>query len=203
MRSCVRLSCDPHRGRVALARYPGCRRVGRDTRSDTAAKARILAARLDHQPLKRWVTSELDGYEADDDLPDYRRLRDLEVKADFSGPSNSGLRNATVPPACIDEAHHELFSADNRQGIAALQDLVVPTGSLPAPWPANAVVCYADCVYESMSMMNAHKVIPRGAVVGIVDGVRNRLLSFALELSKLLLRSATQPEVPQTRHHRG
>jgi hypothetical protein len=109
------------------------------------------------------------------------------VKADFSGPFNSGLRNANVPPACADADDREgLFSADNRQGIAALEDLLrSDEGSFSSPWPANAVVKYADRVYEMMAMMAAHRVIPRGAVVGIVDSVRNRLLSFSLELEQI------------------
>jgi hypothetical protein len=150
-------------------------------------KAKILAARLRHEPLRRWVESELDGYAADAELPDYRRLRDLDVKADFSGPFNSGMRNANVPPACIDEADREaLFSADNRQGIAALEDLLrSKEHTFSSPWPGDAVVKYADRVYEMMGMMAAHRVIPRGAIVGAVDGVRNRLLSFSLELEQL------------------
>jgi hypothetical protein len=55
-------------------------------------KARILAVRLNHEPLQRWVTSELESYGPEDELPDYRRLRHLDVKADFSGPFGSGLR---------------------------------------------------------------------------------------------------------------
>jgi hypothetical protein len=79
-----------------------------------------------------------------------------------------------------------LFSADNRQGIAAVEDLLrSDEGAFTSPWPANAVVRYADRVYEGMGMMHAWRVIPRGAVVGIVDGVRNRLLSFALELEQV------------------
>jgi AbiTii-like protein len=147
-------------------------------------KARILAARLESEPLQHWAQSELEGYRSGDTLPEYRQLRHLEVKADFSGPFGSGLRNANVPPACVDATDRaSLFSADSYEGIAAVEDLLrSDAGSFSAPWPANAVVRYADSVYENMSMMHASKVIPRGAVIGIVDGVRNRLLSFALEL---------------------
>jgi hypothetical protein len=164
-------------------------------------KTKILATRLKHEPLQRWVDRELEGYGPEDALPEYRQLRNLDVKADFSGPFNSGLRNANVPPACIDADMREyLFSADNRQGIAAVDDLLrSDEGAFTSPWPANAVVRYADSVYEHMGMMHAWRVIPRGAVVGIVDGVRNRLLSFALELEQLAPdageqdRSASQP----------
>lgn len=114
-------------------------------------------------------------------------FENLEVKADFSGPFNSGMRNANVPPACIEAADREgLFSADNRQGIAALEDLLrSDEGTFSSPWPSDAVVKYADSVYEMMGMMAAHRVIPRRAVVGIVDSVRNRLLSFSLELEQV------------------
>ena len=150
-------------------------------------KARILAARLAYTPLERWVARELDGYGSKDELPDYRRLRHLDVKANFSGPFGSAMQNANVPPACIDAAYRDmLFSADNRQGIAAVDDLLrSDSGSFSVPWPADAVVRYAESVYEDMAMMDARKIIPRGSVVGIADGVRNRLLSFALELEQI------------------
>lgn len=150
-------------------------------------KTKILAARLQHEPLQEWVEKELNGYDAEDELPDYRQIRDIDVKGHFSGPFNSGLRNANVPPLCVDEDVREfLFSADNRGGIAAVEDLLrSERGTFEAAWPANAVVRYADRVYEMQTMMAAWRVIPRGAVVAIVDGVRNRLLSFALELEQL------------------
>lgn len=150
-------------------------------------KARILATRLHHEPLQRWVTSELEGYADGDELPDYRRQQHVPVKAHFSGPFNSGMRNADVPPACVEPGDREsLFTFTPRQPVAAIEDLLRSgEATFTVPWSADVVVYYADRIYEDQGMMQAWKVIPRGKLVSVVDGVRNRLLSFALELEQV------------------
>lgn len=66
-------------------------------------KAQVLAARLDHLPLRSWASNELDGYRGDDEIPDYRRLGRVPVYGHFSGPFNSGLRNALISPSNVPE----------------------------------------------------------------------------------------------------
>jgi hypothetical protein len=39
-------------------------------------------------------------------------------------------------------------------------------------------------VLEAMECMTAWRVLPRGQVIGVVEGVRNRLLEFVLELKR-------------------
>lgn len=149
-------------------------------------KTKILAARLENDPLQRWVEHELNGYGAEDDLPDYRCLRDMEVRGDFSGPFQSRTSGDLVPPGCVAPEHRRsLYSVENREGVGAI-DALVRSGehSFRSPWPADIVVHYAENVYEGMSMLAAWRVVPLGAVIAIVDSVRNRLLDFTLELER-------------------
>ena len=39
-------------------------------------------------------------------------------------------------------------------------------------------------IYEHMNCLSAWKVIPRGSIVALVDAVRNRILSFVLEIEE-------------------
>jgi hypothetical protein len=42
--------------------------------SNTLRKAKVLASQLRSQELSNWVSSELDGYKSEKDLPDYSRV---------------------------------------------------------------------------------------------------------------------------------
>ena len=56
---------------------------------------------------------------------------------------------------------------------------------LQAPWPADFTLLIADKIYEDMVCMQAWKTISIEAIEGVLDTVRNRLLSFILELEEL------------------
>jgi hypothetical protein len=59
-------------------------------------------------------------------------------------------------------------------------------GSFTSPWPADLIAFVQRKVYRGMSLVTAWTEIPRGAIVGVVEAVRNRVLTFALELEKIL-----------------
>lgn len=147
-------------------------------------KCRILATRLNHQGLKNWTQCELDGYSEKAQLPDYRIIR-CGSKGHFAGPFGSGLRNADIPLANLPDDIREEFSiARFYDGVSSLQDLVRSTvGSNPCQmWPADVCAIVGRGFYERMNLMQAWKEVPRNAVVGILDTVRNRVLNFALEI---------------------
>jgi hypothetical protein len=50
-------------------------------------RGEVLAFRLAHDPLKRWVRNELDGYGPDEPLPAYRSGLEGVVKADTLNPA--------------------------------------------------------------------------------------------------------------------
>jgi hypothetical protein len=87
-------------------------------------KLRLLASRLGSGLLEEWVKYESDGYPADVDVPDYRRVP-VSYRAHFSGPFGSGIQNAPIPPALIEKfAGKHWTSFEMRQGVSAIDDLV-------------------------------------------------------------------------------
>jgi hypothetical protein len=46
-------------------------------------KCQVLAARLDHEPLRDWARSEVEGYATVEGLPDYRKTGTLEAYGSF------------------------------------------------------------------------------------------------------------------------
>lgn len=147
-------------------------------------KCKVLAARLGNEDFKTWVDSELSGYKDISELPDYRILH-VNSKGHFSGPFNSGLNNADIPLSCIPKTFRESLSQSNmREPIASLEALVAKSdgGTASEPWNPDLVAHVGQNIYEGMNCMQAWKVIPLTAVIAALDAVRNRILSFVLEI---------------------
>src|SRR5437588_98914 len=60
------------------------------------------------------------------------------------------------------------------------------TGSVVlARWARDRVGSVAEKYYEGYTLLEAHMEIPRNAVVGVLDSVRNKALKFALEIERV------------------
>jgi hypothetical protein len=70
--------------------------------------------------------------------------------------------------------------------VAALQDMVDKAngGNLQNRWPADASRVFGSSILHTMHLMEAWNEVPVNFVVGILDTVRNRVLSFALEIEE-------------------
>src|SRR5690348_8010178 len=76
-------------------------------------KCLLLAARLDHAPLREWVENELNGYASSDLVPPYRAKREVRVRGDFSGPMGYWWQGAEIPKAAVPEKWREgLFTVE-------------------------------------------------------------------------------------------
>lgn len=147
-------------------------------------KCKVLAARLGNAEFKQWIEDELNGYKSLDSLPEYRKLY-VNSKGHFSGPFQSGLRNADIPLSCIPEKFRKNLSQSHmKEPIAALEALAEKSDSSTAmePWDPDLVAHVGGKIYKNMNCMQAWKVIPISAVIAALDSVRTRVLSFVLEI---------------------
>jgi hypothetical protein len=170
-------------------------------------KCKVLAARLGNAEFKQWIEAELNGYSSIDGLPPYRVLN-VQSKGHFSGPFQSGLRNADIPLSCVPEqVRNSLSHCYLREPIAALESLVADSdgGSAQEPWNPDLVAYVAGNIYEGMNCMQAWKVIPINRVVAALDTVRTRILNFVLEIEAEAPDAGEAPvnsnPVPQDRVH--
>ena len=146
-------------------------------------QCKVLAARLGNQEFKDWVERELNGYPSVNSLPPYRVL-DVESYGHFSGPFQSGLRNAPIAPSCLPESHRDLArKAHLTESISAYASVVKNSkGNLRIPWPADAVLAFGDQMFEHMNCLEAWRAISTSSIVALIDTVKNRVLSFVLDL---------------------
>lgn len=156
-------------------------------------KCKILAARLDHQPFAEWVEWELNGYPSDqvDRLPAYRRLQNVEARGNFSGGFGHYINYGLIAQECVDdEDRNALFSINLTQGVAEYEALVGQSqgdkekGSLRSPWPTAAVIKYAERIWEMYACTEAWRVVSPAALSGLLEAIRNRVLSFALDIER-------------------
>ena len=156
--------------------------------ADVMLMCKILAARLDHPAFKNWIDQELNGYENQEQLPDYRVLRGLNCRGHFVGSFGSGLRNAQIPMLSLPEGFREAISTKYvPQSISAIENIVNQanqsnTSILRSLWDADAVAVFGRNIYQNMACGQAWTDIPTYSLVAILDTVKSRILDFVLAI---------------------
>jgi hypothetical protein len=154
--------------------------------SDLLRKCQILAFRLKHEPFKTWVTHELNGYPNEAELPPYRSSMRGELKANLVGPFGSSATNMQVPLSLIpEEVREQATRFDFYQGVAMLESLAsqAETGEgsmVQSPFPVDLAARLE--ILQGYQTMQMWLEVPVSAVVGILDQIRTRALTFALEI---------------------
>lgn len=147
-------------------------------------KCKILAARLGSQEFKDWIEHELNGFSDKDNFPKYR-IMSVHCKGNFSGGFGSSMNNAEIPRRCIPEEFREgLFTSYFSQPVSAIESLINDSdgGTAQEPWPTDVTVHFGENIYQGMNCLEAWKVIPVNALVGMLDVIRNKVLNFVLEI---------------------
>lgn len=153
--------------------------------SDLLRKCLVLAARLGHAELRTWVERELNGYRKEDPLPDYRILHGVQSRGHFAGSFGALLNAVPVPLHGVEaRIRTSLETVCFPDPVAALEDLATPNGELQSPWPTDCIAALREQLYRDYQCLDAWKVIPRNYVVGVLDTVRTKVLTFALEIER-------------------
>jgi hypothetical protein len=158
----------------------------------------VLAYRLENDELKTWVQHELNGYPDDEPLPVYRRLS-LSLTGAFLGSFGSALRGVPIVPAALPKQLADLVRDHPlRSPISEYEALAESGKELQIQLSGNAILAIGHNVYQKdYSCVEARHVMPAAFLRGLVDAVRNRVLSFALELGELKLGSIDEDAVVQ------
>jgi len=149
--------------------------------SDILRRTLVLAYRIKNEPLRTWVEKELNGYGPEEDLPDYRKAVGT-AKGLFLGGFGQMIQNQPLASSILKPEHrHWARDIRLRQPIAAYE-ISDGTQTLAIEWPADLVVFYQSKFFDDMALNRAHLEIPGTVIRGTVDAVRNRLLTFMLEI---------------------
>lgn len=152
----------------------------------------LVATRMKSASLKKWVRNELHGYGLEDQLPSYREDLPVAIRMRFDG---YGGRYATVdlrPYDIPEQLREAIENANFRQSVAEIssliQDETAPGVKLPGWW----VQQHRDLAqegkafsYEMMVLNHAHLLIPRTAVIGMLDSIRTFAIEMALGVEEV------------------
>jgi hypothetical protein len=162
-----------------------------DTKTPVSAvllMCQLLTSRLSYEPLSTWVDKELNGYAGDDDLPDYRNLGNVPVLGQTSGPWGSGATNLPIPFTIVEQKHwDELFKVELKGGIAGYEHLAASDqDSFAEQWPAHLIQYYGQepITTNGQHLVDAKKVIAKGAIVAMLSTIRSRVLKLATDLER-------------------
>jgi len=151
-------------------------------------KCMVLAARLGHEPFKRWVDAELNGYPPGADLPPYRHVGGIASIGTLAGPLGAMLNRVPLPLAPIPADVRDHYDhVEFREGVAKLEEMARPDPEgrdLVSRWSGDLIAQVADKYYQGYRLLEAYMEIPKNAVVGVLDVVRNKALKFALEIEE-------------------
>ncbi|MDD7961121.1 AbiTii domain-containing protein [Microbacterium thalli] len=149
--------------------------------ADLLRKVQIVAHRLGAIEVVRWVKSELAGYPAGSDLPEYRTIQ-TSVMGVFTGPMRSVIRHQlTVQPDRLEI----MWTVSLREPLSEIQALGDLDSDPTREWPATLVQAYEESGVFRMefhSLFSAHNIITRQSLMGLLDVVRSKAMEFALEL---------------------
>ncbi|MDQ3803036.1 MAG: hypothetical protein M3416_04175 [Acidobacteriota bacterium] len=157
----------------------------------TLRKAKVLASLLKHDEFKSWIDKELNGYRQDDpNVPDYRisyaesfgNFRKVGFVGGISELNNYHIPKFAVPKHLKDYVE----TLPITQGVRSLESLLEKQEfqQFRVSWSGDAVVA-ASSIYRNFECLTAWRDIGASEIVHILDTIRNRLLSFILELEEL------------------
>lgn len=153
----------------------------------------VIAYRANSKPLKEWVERELNGYDNNNDLPNYRRNLPVSLRLQFTGYGGSSVTTRFIGLDIPEELRW--WSDDGqmlRQSVTELTALAEgdqdPGTQLPTHWVGRYQAFVEEgraTGYELMFLNNAHIMIPRTMVISVLGNIRNSSLKMALELESV------------------
>lgn len=147
-------------------------------------KLQFLADRLGSDVLEEWVKYEGNGYPADIDVPDYRRIK-IAYHGNFSGPWGREIKNAPIPLTLIQEFCGENWTGyDVREGTAEINDLLNSDNETIYISSSDLIIPLQGKIYEGYACNSIRASFPKAAFRGIQQVVKSRILEFTMELEK-------------------
>lgn len=156
---------------------------------DALLQCLILADELGYEPLREWVDRELTGYQNPDELPDYRKSKSHLVGTLIEGANY--VTNFGVPDHLLDSDLLDLVTTVSVfDGIGKLVHLP-DDGSLSQGLIGRSLL--ESAINSALrkehgpfvGMRSVTLPIPPGTFGGILSAVRQRLLTFLIDLNRL------------------
>lgn len=151
-------------------------------------KVTVVAHYLRAKEVADWVKGELNGYKTVESLPNYRHDLLTPVMGTWTGYFGTSATQLVSSLGLPEEADM-LFKVSFFQPISELEELVLLPKDPAQAWDPWQVAQFnkwnqegKGVWMENMSLLNAHRVVTRASIRGVIDTIRNTALDLALNL---------------------
>jgi len=145
--------------------------------SDLLRKTKIIAQEIDDKKFLKWIEKELNGYNENDKIPDYRIVK--------GEPMGWNPYNGWIPFIHENPKTQELLSKRViSQSIGELENLVEnkeKSNSLQMPYPVEIQAKFSKSVGLTTKFT---LFIPSLAIYRILNSARNKLLDWVISVGK-------------------
>lgn len=157
--------------------------------SNLLRKVKVLAHYLKAPEVADWVNGELNGYKTVEALPKYRHNSIAPVLGTWTGWGGGSTKQILGSTGLPEDAAEVLFHVSFFQPISELEDLAKLPEDPSQPWEPWQVFQYnkwndegKGTWIQGMKLLNAHRVVTRASIRGVIDTIRNTALELALNL---------------------
>lgn len=150
----------------------------------------LLSTQLKVPLLRTWALNELNGYSTASDIPAYRVMK-VDALGEFEGSGGKRYSNRPIPPALL-EPQHQWSATKIRlfDSIGRLES--VDRDGVTYPWPPNMILHYQDKLLPDAILLQAWQFIPKSAILGLLDTIRTRVLTAAIDIKNGLEQSGVE-----------
>ena len=151
--------------------------------TNTLRKAQVLAHQFNVPQLGDWVKLELEGYQ-NDDVPEYRHLQ-LPVYGTFPVHMGLGTQTVDISSKLPQQIRENVQDLPVIYKISVLEEMMASDDTESHRTLAEeltSILRQALPMDERTLLIEAYQRVPHVFFAGILDSVKNRLLSFILDL---------------------
>jgi hypothetical protein len=143
----------------------------------------LLAYELKNERLKEWASHELNGYSDPKEVPKYRVMNAGAIGTFSAGYLFPNVKRP-IPSTAMEKEHR--FAAETIhlvEPVSAYENHLKSEGhTLGYQWDSNLIGYYQGRFIEGHVLVTAVQELPISAVAGVLDTIRNRVLTMALEI---------------------
>lgn len=159
------------------------------TLTDVASKIQIIVRLLGDEKLRSWYNCEfVTGYH-DEELPDYRKSRAADIKADYLAPQWNGILSVpgqSVPVHNLGkEKYDEIMTIEIKDNISSIVEFSKHSDQMAMTLSPYEMGLVQD-VLKNAQIQRVHKVVPPSVFQYIIDNVQNRIIDMFMDINEKL-----------------
>lgn len=165
--------------------------------TDALRSLYVVSRRIGDDDTSGWIWRELNGYDDDATVPEYRRIKGLPITLRFDGYGGTSVTR-TINTLDLPEELQIPDEVDLRQPLAELMDLADgdsdPRIELPLFWMAKyrkEIEAGRAPSYYMMTLNHAKILMPRTALNGLLDRIKSEALDYALSVERIAPEAGT------------